>query len=192
MGLLKAILIKSIDVLYVTDPNSITLIEILKQTINAIKSRIINVDDPTDEYDAANKKYVDSLKNSLNFDNLTFRYLKYEYLERTFKPTFWVSAYINQGIKVMDESTITKSTGIEEITGSGNVNSGTFTFIKEDNNIALRLSGDNRILSTSKYQNYYIFILIMKKILIQVEDYLTTHQKISYLVFGGIMLEVFG
>ena len=49
--------------------------------------------------------------------------------------------------------TLTKLTGIEEITESGSVNSGTFAFIKEDNNIGIRLSGANRILSTSKYQN---------------------------------------
>ena len=77
MGLLKAALIKSIGGLYVTDPNSITLIEILRQTINVNQSRIINVDDPTNEYDAANKKYVDSkfttTGSSLNFDNLTLR-----------------------------------------------------------------------------------------------------------------------
>ena len=88
--------------------------------------------------------------------------MKYKCLKNTFKPTFWVSAYFNQGIKVMNESTLTKSTGIEEITGSGSVNSGTFAFIK-DNNIGLKLSGAHRILSTSKYQNYYKYILIMKK-----------------------------
>ena len=54
----------------------------------------------------------------------------------------------------MDESTLTKSIGIEEITGSRSVNSGTFAFIKEYNNIGLRLSGANRILTTSKYQNF--------------------------------------
>ena len=63
----------------------------------------------------------------------------------------------------MDESTLTKSAGIEEITGSGSIISGTFAFIKEDNNIGLRLSGDNRTLSTSKHQNYYTLILNMKK-----------------------------
>ena len=58
----------------------------------------------------------------------------------------------------MDKSTLTKSTGIEEITGSDSVNSGTFVFLKEeDNNIGLRLSGANRILSMSKCQNYYMY-----------------------------------
>ena len=53
------------------------------------------------EYDATNKKYFDSklttTGSSLNFDNLTLRYLKYKYLKNTFKSTFWVSAYFNQG-----------------------------------------------------------------------------------------------
>ena len=38
-------------------------------------------------------------------------------------------AYSNQGI---NESTLAKSTGIEEITGSNSVNSGTFVFVKEE------------------------------------------------------------
>ena len=45
----------------------------------------------------------------------------------------------------MDESTLTKSTGIEEITGSNSVNSGTFFVKEEDINIGLRLSGFNEI-----------------------------------------------
>ena len=55
------------------------MIEILKQTINVDQSRIINVGDPTNEYDITNKIYVDSkltiTGSSLNFDNLTLRYL---------------------------------------------------------------------------------------------------------------------
>ena len=103
LGLLKAVLIKSIDGLYVTDPNGITLIGILKQTISVNQSRIINVEDPANEYDAANKKYVDSklatTGSSLYFDNLTLRYLKYKYLKNTFKPTIWVSACFYSGNK---------------------------------------------------------------------------------------------
>ena len=92
LGLLKAVLIKTIDGLYVTDQNSITLTKILKQTINVNQSRNVNVGDPTNEYDATNKKYVDSkltaTGSSSNFDNLTLRYLKCKYLNNTFKSTF--------------------------------------------------------------------------------------------------------
>ena len=60
LGLLKTVLMNSIDDLYVTDPNSVIFIEILKETINVDKSIIVNVDDPTNENDAPTKKYVDS------------------------------------------------------------------------------------------------------------------------------------
>ena len=39
----------------------------------------------------------------------------------------------------MDESTLTKSTGIEEMTGSNSVNSGTFVFVKEINNYRFKI-----------------------------------------------------
>ena len=42
--------------------------------------------------------------------------------------------------------------------------SGTFKYIKEnDENISLRLNGDNQILSVSKFKKHYTFILIMRK-----------------------------
>ena len=93
----------------------------------------------------------------------------------------------------MDNTTLVNSTTIEEITGSDSVNRGTFTFTKEDDdNISLRLDGSNKITSNVKYQNFYTFILIMSKDLIQLEDCSIIQQKINYLVFGVIKLEVFG
>ena len=87
----------------------------------------------------ATKSYVDSKITTPNFDNLTLRYLRYDYIKNNFKPTFSVSGFFNQRVKVMDNTTLVNSTTIKEITGSS-VNRGTFTFAKEENdNISLRL-----------------------------------------------------
>ena len=115
--------------------------------------RIVSLGNPVTNKDAATKEYVDSKQSETktyvdskistpNFDNLTVRYLRYKYIKNNFKPTFWVSGFFNQGVKVMDNTTLANSTTIKEITGSDSVNRGTFTFTKEDDhNISLRLDG---------------------------------------------------
>ena len=90
--------------------------------------------------------------------------MKYKNIKNSFKPTFRVSAYFNQKIEIQDNLTIVNSSDIKEITGSDCVISGTFKYVKEnDENISLRLNGDNRILSVVTFEKHYTFILIMRK-----------------------------
>ena len=157
-----------------TDFDNNTLFSVTTN-IFANNKRIVSLGNPVANKDATTKEYVDSKQSETktyvdskistpNFDNLTVRYLKYSYIKNNFKPTFWVSGFFNQGVKVMDNTTLVNSTAIKEITGSDSVNRGTFTFTKEDDdNISLRLDGSNKITSNVKYQNFYTFILIMSK-----------------------------
>ena len=136
--------------------------------IFANNRRIVSLGNPVANKDATTKEYVDSKQSETktyvdskistpNFDNLTLRYSKYSYIKNNFKPTFWVSGFFNQGVKVMDNTTLVNSTTIEEITGSDSVNRGTFTFTKEDDdNISLRLDGSNKITSNVKYIKTFI------------------------------------
>ena len=128
---------------------------------------------PATNKDAATKEYVDSKQSATkayvdskitpNFDNLTVRYLRYKYIINNYKPTFWVSGFFNQGVKIMDNTTLVNSTTIKEITVSDNVNRGTFPFTKEDNdNTSLRLDWSNKITSNVKYRNFCMFILMSK------------------------------
>ena len=126
-------------------------------------SPVTNKDAAAKEYvdskQSATKAYVDSKITTPNFDNLIVRYLRYKYIKNNFKPTFWVSGFFNQGVKVMDNSTFANSTTIKEITESDSVNRGTFTFTKEENDtISLQLDGSNKITSNVKCQNFYTFI----------------------------------
>ena len=128
--------------------------------IHCNSKRLVSVLHPTDENNAANKKYVDSKLASTTFDNLTLRYLKYKFIKDNFQPTFWVSDYFNRGLKVMDNLDLTSinnsSHTITEITKSGSTNSGKFTYSRliENTaltNIILRLDGANRITSVVMY-----------------------------------------
>ncbi len=159
LGLFKGVKVVTKDGFYVSNRENLTYMGILKNEIIVNKSRITEVGNPIENTDAVNKAYVDS-----KIDNLTQRYLNYKYINDTFKPTFWVSAFFNQGLLIQDSSTLVNSTNIKEITGNGCAQSGTFTYVNEnDVNISLRLNGSNQILSVAKYQNYYTFFLIMKK-----------------------------
>ena len=94
---------KNLNGVAFTDSQDNTLFSI-SSNIFAYNKRIINLANPVADEDAVNKKYVDS--KILTFDNLTIRYLKYKNIKNSFKPTFWVSAYFNQKIKVQDNSTL--------------------------------------------------------------------------------------
>ena len=134
--------------------------------IFANNKHIVNLGNPVTNKDAANKEYVDSKLTSIsktNFDNLSLRYLRYKYIKHNFEPTFWISGYFNQGLKVMDNTTLVNSTTIKEITEIDSVNRGIFTFTKEDANISLTLDGSNKITSNIKHQTFYMFVLIMSK-----------------------------
>ena len=64
LGLLKYLQLNTVNGLAVVDSSNINLCQILNDSIDINKSKIKNVGDPSEETDAANKKYVDNNKSS--------------------------------------------------------------------------------------------------------------------------------
>ena len=112
-----------------------------KYQINCYNKRLKDVKDPSDLKDAANKTHVDLiLEKAKEYINLKMaplrnpyapgaeRYFDCLFIKQTYKPTFWISAYYNSGLQIINESELTRVNELNKITGSPYISNGTFSY----------------------------------------------------------------
>ena len=84
-------------------------------------------------------------------------------IKHTYKPTFCISAYYNSCLQIINESEFTRVNELNEITGSGYISNGTFSY---DSNLkAFRFTPTNnfKIISKNNYSTQFTFFVIMSQ-----------------------------